>query len=160
MNIFCTHDDPYTSAFWLDDKRVNKMVVETAQMLSTALRVHGYEGDDIYKSAYLNHPCTRWTRNTRGNFLWLAVHGLALCSVYQRVYKREHKTEEIIKRCLNLLETIPDGFLEPFANCSLFKQEADTTKAYRDTMNVKWANDKFRPTWQNSNKPNWYENLG
>lgn len=40
MNIFATDVSPVACAKALDDKRVVKMVLETAQMLSTAMHMH------------------------------------------------------------------------------------------------------------------------
>ena len=39
MNIFRLHDDPYIAAQMHCDKHVVKMILETAQMLSTAWRM-------------------------------------------------------------------------------------------------------------------------
>ena len=66
MNIFAVHEDPRMAALELPDKLVPKMIVESAQMLSTAHRV--LDGDEkadmlhLYKKAYENHPSTIWVR--------------------------------------------------------------------------------------------------
>ena len=39
MNIFALDQCPMQSALWLDDIRKNKMILESAQMLSTAVRL-------------------------------------------------------------------------------------------------------------------------
>ena len=39
MNIFALSRCPMQSAWWLDDIRKNKMILESAQMLSTAVRL-------------------------------------------------------------------------------------------------------------------------
>lgn len=160
MNIFATDDSPLVSASNLDDKRLVKMILETGQLLSTAVRLNDVDDIRLYKIAYLNHPCSRWARSSQGNFLWLAVHGLAMCDLYTRVYKRVHKTEEIIRLALSHIASIPEGPLEQYVNCALDKDTLDVVQAYRDTMNIKWARDKRPPTWQNRNKPEWYRNLG
>jgi hypothetical protein len=41
MNIFALSECPEQSALWLDDIRKNKMILESAQMLSTAIRSGG-----------------------------------------------------------------------------------------------------------------------
>ena len=61
MNIFVTEPCPVKSAQGLCDKHIPKMTLESAQMLSTAWRIHGEqyaEDQGLYKQAYLNHPCT------------------------------------------------------------------------------------------------------
>ena len=52
MNIFFLDKTPEKSAQYLCDKHVPKMLLESCQMLSTALRQNGYEDDYLYKSAY------------------------------------------------------------------------------------------------------------
>ena len=44
MNIFFLDDNPQKAARMLFDKHVNKMLLESAQMLFTAVRRHGYDG--------------------------------------------------------------------------------------------------------------------
>ena len=75
MNIFRLHDDPKIAAQMHCDKHVVKMILETAQMLSTAYRVLSSEklADDVgmYKMAHKNHPSTIWTRPSTENYMWL-----------------------------------------------------------------------------------------
>ena len=64
MNIFVPYPDSMKCAEALDDLRLNKMILETAQLLSTAARFHGYVGN-VYGSTHINHPCSVWARQTR-----------------------------------------------------------------------------------------------
>ena len=77
------------------DKHVVKMVLETAQMLSTAARKRGFELG--YKSAYPKHPMTKWISESPNNYSWAIQHGLALGTEYQLRYHRVHKSHEVIK---------------------------------------------------------------
>ena len=73
MNIFVVDQDPVTAANSLCDKHVPKMIVETTQMLVSALRRHGASDDDVpltksgtpHKGGYPNHPATRWVGDSR-----------------------------------------------------------------------------------------------
>ena len=62
MNIFYIDKDPVIAAQMMCDKHVVKMILESAQMLSTAHRV--LDGDvyanliGLYKTAHKNHPST------------------------------------------------------------------------------------------------------
>ena len=91
MNIFYFDECPVISAEAQPDKMLVKMPLETAQMLCTAHRV--LDGDEyadsvgLYKTAYKNHPCTVWARQSRGNYEWLYVHFLALAMEYNFRYK-------------------------------------------------------------------------
>ena len=74
MNIFFLDEDPYKAALALCDKHVPKMLLESAQMLSTAVRKYEEEtngiilAEPIYKSAYQKHPMTIWVGENKNNF--------------------------------------------------------------------------------------------
>ena len=70
MNIFHLHKDPKICAEYHCDKHVVKMILETAQMLSTAYRRNFGDNDDLYKTAYPKHPMTIWVGDSGGNFNW------------------------------------------------------------------------------------------
>lgn len=160
MNLFATSDCPIESAFALDDKRANKMLIESCQLLSTALLFNGVKDEGIYKLSHAHHPITHWTARTRSNFLWVARHALALSDVYSLVYSRTHASLAVAERCLKLIDNIPNGKLEPFHNSSLVRvPSVSVTESYRQTMNIKWANDKRLATWHKRGHPDWYRNL-
>jgi hypothetical protein len=75
MNIFYLDKDPVIAAQLMCNKHVVKMIVESAQMLSTTHRV--CDGDDyanemgLYKLAHKNHPSTKWVRSNPFHYLWL-----------------------------------------------------------------------------------------
>lgn len=155
MNIFVTSSCPYKCAEYLDDKRVVKMVLETAQMLSTAIREQGYEGSEIYKATHKNHPCNVWARETKQNFLWLLRHFRALCIEYTDRYGRVHKSSQLYPAFLALSNLIPEGEMTPFANCARNKEVGvDYTNyecvytAYKLYLNDRWDKDKRLPTWR------------
>lgn len=154
MNIFVTDRCPTKCAQYLDDKRVVKMVLETAQMLSTALRECGYEGDEVYKSTHKNHPCNVWARKTQQNYLWLLRHFRALCIEYTRRYDKIHKSSYLYPAFKSYAEFIPEGEMTEFANCARnqsvgvdYTHESDVFKAYRLYLNDRWGLDKRTPTW-------------
>jgi hypothetical protein len=152
MNIFITNEDPEVCAQNLDDKRVIKMVLESAQMLSTTMNLCGGQGP--YKTTHANHPCTVWVRTGRANYYWLLNHFLALCQEYTARYGKIHKCEVFFSRFNQNAHLIPCDALTPFANCTPHKDMA-TIEAYKRTLNEKWASDKRAPTWKNGCKPNW-----
>ena len=95
MNIFFLDKDPKIAAQLQCDKHVVKMVLETAQMLSTAARKRGFELG--YKAAYPKHPMTLWISESPNNYSWAIQHGLALGTEYQLRYHKVHKSHEVIK---------------------------------------------------------------
>ena len=89
MNIFFLDKDPVKAAQLQCDKHVVKMVLETAQMLSTAARAQGH--DVGYKSAYPKHPMTLWVGQNTDNFRWAWLHGMSLAKEFTKRYDRIHK---------------------------------------------------------------------
>jgi len=144
MNIFVTSECPIECAKYLDNKRVVKMVLESAQLLSTALRECGIKYG--YKATHINHPCSIWARTNQANFLWLYRHGLALCAEYTRRYSKVHKSEAVIRGSLKYLQALPSGELTEFMNCTEYKSEP-VLKAYWLCLNDKWDKDKKEPEW-------------
>ena len=94
MNIFFLDADPKHAAQMQCDKHVVKMVLETAQMLSTAARAQGHKVG--YKSAYPKHPMTLCVGQSPNNFAWTMIHGLELCKEYTLRYNKTHATEKIM----------------------------------------------------------------
>ena len=154
MNIFCTSDCPVESAKYLDDKRVRKMLLESGQLLSTAMRVHGYSGDEVYKIAYKNHPSNIWTRATQGNYKWLLEHFRALCDEYTRRFGKTHASSALLPAFERGVSLIPVGERMPFSNNARnltkgvdFTHESDVTLAYKLYLSVRWEGDKREPKW-------------
>lgn len=96
MNVFFLDTDPTTAAQWQCDRHVVKMILESAQLLSTAHReLDGDEWADevgLYKSTHKNHPSAVWARQSTRNYRWLYLHFLALCDEYRYRYGKDHKT--------------------------------------------------------------------
>ena len=95
MNIFYLHKDPKICAHMHCDKHVCKMIIEYAQMLSTAHRVLDEKpiSERFYKLAHINHPSTIWTRTVSANYQWLYSLWSFLCGEYTERYGKEHLTE-------------------------------------------------------------------
>lgn len=111
MNIFYVERDPHEAAKALVDKHVVKMILESAQLLSTAHRViDGIEYIDsssgrkikrwklpddreqiLYKATHVNHPSAVWCRQSVPNYLWLFEHLMGLCEEYTYRYNKQHK---------------------------------------------------------------------
>ena len=101
MNIFYLDKNPIVSAQMMCDKHVVKMILESAQMLSTAHRV--LDGDEyadevgLYKMAHKNHPSTIWVRSSLENYTWLYDHMVALMVEYTYRYGKHHATERLLQ---------------------------------------------------------------
>ncbi len=153
MNIFATSSDPVISALDLDDKRVIKMILESAQMMAVSINLSG--GKSPYKTTHKNHPCAIWVRQNRANYWWLFEHYQALCHVYHDRFGKQHKTLDYILNWRDGAFLLPKGELTPFVNCTEFKQIEDVHEAYRLQMNKKWKEDKRVPKWTKYTHPEW-----
>ena len=112
MNIFYVDEDPAIAAQCLVDKHVVKMILESAQLLSTAHRVLDgieFEGKSqsgrkakrwllpdaregvIYTATHINHPSAVWCRTSIENYDWLVDHMYALMQEYTNRYNKQHK---------------------------------------------------------------------
>jgi len=97
MNIFAIDSDPFKAVEYMVDKHVVKMVVETAQILSTAHHVLDNPiNSPLYKKTHVNHPSTVWARQSDSNYSWLYNHFIALLFEYTYRYGKIHKTSRLI----------------------------------------------------------------
>lgn len=159
MNIFVTDPCPKKSAQALDDKRVVKMILETAQMLSTVIRGldQGYaDAHGLYKKTHTGHPCVKWAGQSQDNYLWLLDHMRALLEEYTARFGKQHKSGSLLPALSAYAPSMPQGQgLMPFANCTDFKHIPDVHEAYKQALMSKWKNDKLVPRWTQSNQPEW-----
>ena len=166
MNIFVTDDSPTISAQNLDNERVVKMILESTQMLCTAINERG--GTSPYKSTHVNHPSNVWARETQKNFLWLLKHAFALCSEYSRRYDKDHKCYNILKLIdqEDMYVYMPLGPLTPFANCAAnqskgisFKHVESPIEAYKQYLSARWDTDTIPPKWTGRPVPSFYKGI-
>lgn len=105
MNIFFLSNDAYEAAKMQADKHVVKMILESAQMLSTAHRIiDGNEKFELpddrdelfYKATHRNHPSAVWCRTSVENYNWLVDHFDGLLKEYTHRYEKEHKSGRLL----------------------------------------------------------------
>lgn len=152
MNIFVLDTDPVKAAQAQCDAHCVKMVLESAQLLCSAFPV----GLPPYRRTHYNHPCAVWTRESAGNFLWLAWHGLALADEYTYRYGKIHKSREVIDWCLLYHRTaaLPDKGLTPFALAMPDEyKRSDPVEAYRAYYRGAKADIA---TWKHRAAPEWW----
>lgn len=164
MNIFFLHKDPQWAANALCDKHVPKMLLESAQMLSTAVRRHKTEFenyDKIYKSAYPNHPMTKWVGDTRTNFRWALENAVFISLEYSKRFKKIHKSSEVINNIYDAkyIEDIPtqmhpDYITTPPQCMPDEYKDNDYVTAYRKYY--KGAKAYFAKWQRGVNAPEWW----
>ena len=160
MNIFAVHKCPTKSARALPDKLVVKMPLETAQMLCTAHRVlspQEYCDDfNLYKPAFVNHPCTIWTRETHENYRWVLEHFVSLCGEYHNRYDKYHACwTKLWNGLAKFPMGIAEGELTKFAQAMPDQYKSDShIWSYRNYM----INEKHYAKWEKgTNKPTWWK---
>lgn len=177
MNIFYLDSSPKLAAQYHCDKHVVKMILESAQLLSTAHRVldgvqgvrvsasgrkikdwalPDYRDSILYKATHVNHPSAIWTRQSLSHYKWLEDLFVELCKEYTYRYAKVHMCES---KLVDLLALPPDNLAEsPFSeppqampdNC---KVSGNAVRAYRNYYKEIKAEIAF---WNYSPKPYWY----
>jgi len=157
MNIFILSEDPIQAAQYQCNKHVIKMIVESAQLLCTALILQGHTAIP-YKATHKNHPCAIWARECSANMQWLLVHGLELCAEYTRRYHKAHRTQAVLEKVGELVPIAKWQEHTPFvlAMPDQYKQN-DAVTAYRayylgeKAEIAQWEPRSVKPDWWNKN---------
>ena len=159
MNIFVLDKNPSVAASMHCDKHVPKMILETAQMLSTAHHVYDTpQAPLVYKKAYLNHPCTIWIRESKANYGWAWTLYHELLVEFRKRRGKYHKSGELIHDLAHTPSEMPNIGPTPFAQAlpAEYKQE-DAVEAYRAYyMGDKAAFAKWE--WPTAQTPYWWKN--
>lgn len=178
MNIFHLDNDPVKAAQMMCDKHVVKMIVEYAQLMSTAHRVlDGTEYYDktkngrkikrwkleptaqerlLYKASHVNHPSNIWTRKSNDNYRWLYKHFQELCKEYTRRYGKIHMTQEKLSGQLWFSPKNIDQ-VEPLTEFAQAMPDSckkdDPVQAYRQYYVQEKA---YMAKWTNREVPSWF----
>jgi hypothetical protein len=180
MNIFYLHNDTRICAEMHNDKHCVKMILEYAQLLSTAHRIlDGTEYLDktangrkikrwrlensnlesmLFKASHVNHPSGIWCRRNTSNYMWLAELLEMLCGEYTYRYGKVHSVEksglmQMLKN--NFPNNLPEGsFTEPTpAMPDDVKVTGDSIASYR---NYYIKNKTHLANWKMRQTPDWY----
>lgn len=158
MNIFHLDNDVTLCATYHCDAHVVKMILEYAQLLSTAHRVlDRNECETLYKATHKNHPCGVWVRKSSGNYEYLYTLFINLCNEYTIRYNKTHATDlrlrEVLKQIPN---NITNGELTPLPLCMPEKyKQYDVVNSYRAYYIQEKAN-KMKMRYTNRNIPCWF----
>jgi hypothetical protein len=168
MNIFYLSTCPADVAEWAIDSHVNKMAIESAQMLTAAhspIRTDGF-GYPFPKSVF-SHPCTQWVRKSGIHYAWL--HSLMCCYCHEYEY-RYGKTHYIVRKGINKqLARMPadlslDVWNEPPAvmpdDYKSFDKDGsvNTIDSYRRYYTIAKKSDRrgrIMHRWTSRQKPGW-----
>ncbi|MCF7886737.1 MAG: pyrimidine dimer DNA glycosylase/endonuclease V [Candidatus Marinimicrobia bacterium] len=154
MNIFVLDNDIKKCAHYHCDQHVIKMILESTQILCTALNLKGYKTP--YKSTHTKHPCVKWVGKSYSNFKWLTELAYELNGEYK--YRYEKDTDH---KSIATLESIQQYSYEDLGLMEFvqampeeYKVPGDPVQAYRNFYNY----DKSRfATWTKRPQPPWFQ---
>lgn len=158
MNIFYLDRDPVKAAQMHVDKHCVKMILETAQLLSTAHRV--LDGEPIigksttgrnvkrwilsepresvlYHATHINHPSAVWVRQSKNNYVWLYDLFAALLYEYTYRYGKTHKCTSMLDALAEIPYNLADtDFTEPTpAMPDQYKVPGNSVQSYHNYYN-------------------------
>lgn len=148
VNIFMLDDEPDLAARYHCDQHVVKMILESAQIMST---VHGGK-EGMYKPTHIHHPCTVWAGESTENYGWLYNLYRSLGDEYTSRYGKVHKSMSLAAALCYPPDTIsatdfttpaqamPEDFIDP-----------DPVVAYR-----RYYRTKTFARWAHSPAPHWW----
>lgn len=159
MNIFYLDSNPVVAARYHADKHVIKMILESAQLLSTTHHISGSNSDiliKIYKPTHFNHPSTIWVRQNKNNYRWLYELFLALIDEYHYRFCKIHKSSELIPYLKEAPISLPDdSFFPPTpAMDEEYLINGDSLLSYRNYY--KLAKSHLF-AWTKREKPSWLD---
>lgn len=177
MNIFYLNHDTKLCAQEHVDKHVVKMILEYAQLLSTAHRVldgtliDGYSktgrkqkryvlSDDrestLYSATHLNHPSAVWARKRESHYRWLFSLWIELMDEYTYRYGKVHASARLISYLNKPPSNIEfgGGFDQPTpAMPDTYKVPGDAISSYQ----MYYIQDKARmANWKKRSVPQWF----
>lgn len=133
MNIFVLDRDIESCAYYHCDQHVVKMILESVQLLCTALNEYGFSTP--YKSTHVHHPCVHWVKDSYSNFLWLVELAEALNREYRFRFAKtnDHKSMAVLALIHGGTMHYPDHGLTEFVQAmpACYKIPGDAVTAYR-----------------------------
>lgn len=152
MNIFVLDTDPERCASYHCDQHVVKMILESVQLMCTALNKKGF--DTPYRSTHVNHPCVHWVERSWQNFQWLGELTRALNAEYRYRFDRcdDHKSIAVLAAIGDY--RFEDHGLTEFAQAmpDQYKVPGDAVRAYRQF----YAGEKMHfARWTRRRVPHW-----
>jgi hypothetical protein len=155
MNLFYLSRNAREAAQAHCNKHVVKMVLETAQLLSTAHRLlDGKRAAGLsktgrkqtswvlsdprretvlYRATHANHPTAVWIRSSRLHYEWAFLLFTELLKEYTHRYGKTHACTALVKALAQAPSAIPEaGFADPPAVMpELYRISGDAVASYR-----------------------------
>ena len=158
MNIFYLDGNYRKAAEMHCDKHCVKMILEYAQMLSSAHHLLDEENvisNDFYKVAHKNHPCTIWVRENAQHYLWLYSLFQYLSEEYTKRYGKIHASwRKLHKHLKHLPKNIKHTKWRTPPQCMPeYCKDNNVVEAYRNYY-IKEKNNFA--VWKYTTEPVWF----
>ena len=146
MQLFISDEDLYGAALNLDNRRLNKQIIEGCQILSTALWMNNcdvaeslYKAGEIYLPTHEHHPVVKWCAMSRGNYA-KTIRFIRACLV---TYKKEHKCGCMLINFMLYMGLIKAGEFTGWQNfTSNHKHIENVYEAYKQCLKEKYYDTK------------------
>lgn len=158
MNIFYLDRNPKIAAEMHCDKHVVKMILESAQMLSTAHRI--LDGDKpaddsgLYKITHKNHPCSIWVRANSSNYRWLFDLYESLLIEYAFRYDKHHASNRLVSALRAAPINITHGKLVDPPMC--MPDHCKTDDTVLSYQNYYLIEKSYFANWKRRAVPSWF----
>lgn len=156
MNIFILDNDIETCAQYHCDQHAIKMILESVQLLCTALNKKGFQTP--YKSTHTKHPCVLWVEESYDNFEWLTQLAIKLNEEYRYRFDKDvdHKSISVLSEIKK--NKYERNGLTVFAQAmpDEYKVSNDAVMAYRNF----YIGEKLRfAKWTKRDVPGWVTSM-
>ena len=157
MNIFMPDKQPYLSIIALDDRRLNKQILECKTILRVALE---------NKKGYALHPVVRYYKDYP-KFVFVIIYGAWACDEYFYRFNKRHSLDFYFSMLWSRYADERNNIVLPMfgmfycegkatdPNC--IRTTENTVELFRQKLCKKWDNDKIPPKWTNREPPVWYK---
>jgi hypothetical protein len=148
--------DPEECAAFTCDRHVGKMIVESCQLLSMAMKELTGDSPYGFSPSHLKHPCGIWVRQSLGNYQWLWRLTTELGKEFARRYGKLHRSHGVLLTRIPYVLPFKRKRMTPFANVTPYKNEPDVVTAYR----LFYIHDKPFACWKDGRVPPWWVTPG
>ena len=171
MNLFTTSDNTKACVQALDDVLLGKSIVETAQMLSTAIHLNDKiknKPEGIYKKYNANEEHNKWVRENKTNYKWTIHYLIDALTEYSYRFDKTHDTWNVAKILVQYEQYFEDGEMTPFTrkfskdieNYDELMETKNTCYAYQKYLSTKWRMKEEQgktPNWTKRGSPEFYK---
>ena len=149
MNLFTICDNTKMCAEALDDVLLGKTIIESAQMLSTAILLNDKikeKPENIYKKYNANEEHNVWVRESKSNYRWTLFYLNDCLNEFRYRFGKEHDTRKLAATFYvyenyfptNNMTEFPRKFSKDLENYDELMNIKDTFFAYKQYLCSKY----------------------